>query len=263
MKIFNLILCIFSFLEFQYSSAQTECDNCINKQIKGSKISCTKLCNNQETTEETDCLDYTRCLYNYDLHKVHNICICQKVVCNYKYVCPHSEIIHYGDNSIEGYTVYELSLELKNINSNIYAIYGDKLNHMIIPSAYQLKQHQGADIGGINPILSKYIPDTKYDSWLTIGLTDGNPIGKVDSIGIDYDSWTENNNLVVTNGAIFLDNPLEKISKTQKYIIAHLTLKDSNHNEMIINVNGKKNINGILDNNFNEQNIIFDFPKKI
>ena len=34
----------------------------------------------------TDCLEFTRCLYDYDLHKVHNICICQKVECNYEYV---------------------------------------------------------------------------------------------------------------------------------------------------------------------------------
>ena len=75
----------------------------------------------------------------------------------------HSEIIHYSNQNIQGYTVYEISLELKYPNSNIYAIYGNEENPMIIPAAYQLKAHQGSNIGGINPILSHYIPDTKYD----------------------------------------------------------------------------------------------------
>ena len=113
---------------------------------------------------------------------------------------------------------------------------------MIIPAAYQLKNHQGANIGGINPILRQYVPDTKYDSWLTIELTDGNPIGQVDAIGIDFNSWDVNNQLVVTDGAIFLDDPLQQLSQTKKYIIGHLTLNDRQDHQMIINVNGKTDI---------------------
>ena len=135
-------------------------------------------------------------MYDYDLHKVHNICLCQKVECDYEYVCPHSEILHYGDNDIQGYTVYEISLEIKRQNSNVYAIYGDPVNPMVIPSAYQLYNHEGANIGGINPLLRQYLPDSKYDSWLTIGLTDGNPIVQADAIGRDFNSWTDTNNLI-------------------------------------------------------------------
>ena len=40
------------------------------------------------------------------------------------------------------------SNELKNLNSNIYAIYGTPENPMIIPEAYQLRDHQGSNIGG-------------------------------------------------------------------------------------------------------------------
>ena len=254
----NLLL---SLISIPLIISQSVCDNCIQSQNIGENIDCSMICEGRET-HLTDCLQYTRCLYDYNLHKVHNICICQKVECDYENVCPHSEIIHYNDNNIQGFTVYEISLELKNINSNIYAIYGDEVTPMIIPPAYQLKNHQGVNIGGINPILRQYIPETEYDSWLTIELTDGNPIGQVDAIGIDFNSWDVSNQLVVTDGAIFLDDPLQQLSQTKKYIIGHLTLDDRNDHQMIINVNGKTDIHVHDAPNFRVTNIIFNFPKK-
>jgi len=242
--------------------SQSTCDNCIDSQNRGENIDCTNICHGQET-HLTDCLQYTRCLYDYDLHKVRNICVCQKVECEYEYVCPHSEILHYGDDNMYGYTVYEISLEIKNLNSNIYAIYGNSENNMIIPAAYQLKDHQGANIGGINPLLRQYIPDSKYDSWLTIGLTDGNSIGQVDVIGVDFNSWTDTNDLIVDNGAIFLDDPLEQISATKKYIIGHLTLNDRQDHRLIISANGKIDVRDSESDSYSETNIVFNFPKKI
>jgi len=258
MNLFRLL----SLITFDSIFSQNVCDNCIDSQNRGENIDCTMICRGQET-HLTDCLQYTRCLYDYDLHKVRNICVCQKVECEYEYVCPHSEILHYGDDNIQGYTVYEISLELKNLHSNIYAIYGNSENNMIIPAAYQLKDHQGANIGGINPLLRQFVPESKYDSWLTIGLTDGNSIGQVDVIGVDFNSWTDTNNLVVNNGAIFLDDPLEQISETKKYIIGHLTLNDRQDNQLIINANGKMDVRDIDSDSYSETNIVFNFPSKI
>ena len=153
-------------------------------------------------------------------------------------------------------------IRIKNLNSNIYAIY-ESTRPMIIPAAYQLKANQGANIGGINPLIEHYIPETKYDSWLTIELTDGNPIGQVDAIGIDFNSWDVNNQLIVTDGAIFLDDPLQQISQTKKYIIGHLTLSDRESHLMVINVNGKTNLNNPDSPNFRETNVILNFPQKI
>ena len=75
MKIIKLFISLLS-LKGIYS--QTDCDNCIENQNRGENIDCTSVCQGQET-HLTDCLQYTRCLYDYNLHKVHNICICQKV----------------------------------------------------------------------------------------------------------------------------------------------------------------------------------------
>lgn len=258
MNIFKLLSLLY--LKNVYAQMNS-CDTCISDKLVGQNIDCTEICF-QQTTHLTDCLEYTSCLYDYDLYKENNVCVCHKTICEYEYVCPNIEVLNFNDNNnVDGYTVYEISLEIKDINSNIYAIYGDSVNNMIVPPAYQLQNHRGANIGGINPLLIQYIPETAYDSWLTIQLTDGNVIGQVDAIGIDFPSWGPNNGLVIDDGAIFLDDPLQQISATKKYIIGHLNLKDSDDHQMIINVNGKLNINNHRSQNFRELNIIFNFPK--
>lgn len=239
--------------------SQNTCDNCLTERQQGINIDCSVPCDHQ-TTHLSDCLEYTRCLYDYNLHKINNICICEKPECEYDYLCPHIDKITYKNNNIVGYTTYEVSLELKNLNSNIYAIYGDQENNMIIPAAYQLPDYQGSNIGGINPLLTQYIPDTQYDSWLTIQLTDGNSNGQLDSIGIDFSSWDENNPLIINNGAIFLDDPMVQLSN-KKYIIGHLTLRNNQLHQMIINVNGRINVNDINSESYSQKNVIINFPE--
>jgi len=255
MNLFKLFLSV----TLPYIYSQNSCDNCITEMIRGENIDCTEMCQHQ-TTHLTDCLEYTRCLYDYNIRKVHNICLCEKTDCDYEYACPHIEKIEFKNNNIEGYTTYEVSLELKDLNSNIYAIYGDPINNMIIPEAYQLPDHQGANIGGINPLLIQYIPDTQYDSWLTIQLTDGNPSGQVDAIGIDFSSWNDNTPLIVIDGAIFLDDPLQQLSNNKKYVIAHLTLRNNQVHRMIINVNGRTNVNNHESGSYAETDVVIDFP---
>ena len=248
---------LFNIIYSQYNL----CDNCINRKTFDENIDCTNICQGQ-TTHLTNCLQYTRCLYDYDIHKVNDICICQKPICEYEYVCPNTEIIHYENENLNGYTVYEVSLEVKTPNSNIFAIYGNNDNNMIIPKAYQVIGYKGSNVGGINPLLLDYYPQSNYDSWLTISLTNGDPIGQVDAIGIDFSGWDENSDLIISDGAIFLDEPLHQISDNNKYIIAHLTLRDSEDHQMIINVNGKTNVDNPDEPNFRELNVVFDFPKK-
>ena len=48
-----------------------------------------------------------------------------------------------------------------------------KRNKMIIPAAYQDSNYFGSNLGGINEQLLLINPQLKYDSWLTIGLTNG------------------------------------------------------------------------------------------
>ncbi len=245
---FNLlnIICIYS---------QTECEDCINRKKVNLNLDCNQICYNQNVILN-DCSDYTVCLYDYSLHKVENVCVCQKIECNRDYICPNIDEIHFNEK-LTGYTTYEVSLLIKNLNYNIFAIYGDNENNMIIPRAYQTKNNLGTNIGGINPLLINNNPEAQYDSWLTIGSTMDNQ--QVNYIGIDFSSWDINHDLIISNGAIFLDDPMIQIS-TKKYIVAHLTLKNNQQHQMIINADGRLNANDINANSFSEKNIIINFP---
>ena len=46
----------------------------------------------------------------------------------------------------------------------------------------------------------------------------------------------------------------------KKYIIGHLTLQNNIQHQMIINVNGRTNVNEINSPPFSEINIVIDFP---
>ena len=245
---------------------KNECEVCIDKQKNGEKIACINDCNNEVNhLTHTDCLDYTRCDVGYVIIKSNNICSCKlKESCDYQYVCPHMKEVKFKDNLMNDYTTYEISLELKDgyENGNIYAMYGDNDNPMILPPAYQINQHVGVDVGGTNPIINNYVPEGKYDSWLTIGIHNSEILGKISSIGIDFDNWNNENGITVTNGAVFLLDPTIKLSKTKKYIMGHITLNDLEEHNMIINVQGIQDTRLVLNGiNFIETNILYNFKK--
>ena len=264
---------------------KTSCDICLDKQ-KIQNIACINECNNEvdhlinnncspgfydhDNNKSTpcistpDCLEYTKCNDEYEVIKTDNVCSCQlKKTCDRRYVCPYIKEIK-GD-MLNGYTTYEVSLVLKEdySNGNIYAIYGDHGHPMTIPPAYQIEQHIGVDIGGTNPIINNNVPEGNYDSWLTIGIHDSNILGKISSIGIDFDDWDEYHGIIVDDGAVFLIDPTVKLSKTNKYIIGHLTLKNTEDHTLNINVQGLMDV--ILkynSNNYVENNILYNFKKK-
>jgi hypothetical protein len=113
----------------------------------------------------------------------------------------------YENNGLAGYTTYRLSLQLQRDAKNVYTIYGDTTsgsNHpMSFPPAYQVAAPFGANVGGVADQLIAVHADAKYDSWLTIGLTDGNRAGDISSIDIDWADWDENVGLTVGDGAVF------------------------------------------------------------
>ena len=46
-------------------------------------------------------------------------------------------------------------------------------------------------------------PTAAYDSWLTVGITDGDASGALGTIGIPFDQWTDTIPITVTDGAVF------------------------------------------------------------
>jgi len=210
------------------------------------------------------------CYINYNQKAKDNICLVnncpleQPLCDNYNYVCPKiTEITHCSENGIDGYTTYQLSLVIKpNLNiENIYAIFGDGdgedngSNNMYIPGAYHTDGIFNSNIGGVSPSLISIYPDAKYDSWLTIGITDGDPNNLISTIGVDYQLWTESYPLNIGNGAIFLMDTQIVISNNNEYIIGQLTIRSDKRDVAIINVQGK-----IINNpdSWVDRNIIFN-----
>ena len=134
---------------------------------------------------------------------------------------------------------------------SIYTIFGDSRSPLVFPPAYHSPAPFGCDIGGTDPRLHA-IPGgetAKYDSWLTVGVTEGNSQNAISSIGIDWDSWTPNwpgppseavGQLSVDDGAVFWMDPDDAPSFEQfgdKTPVAQLTVRHDSH--AIVSINGQ------------------------
>merc|ERR550514_1749422 len=104
------------------------------------------------------------------------------------------------------WTTYQLGLTLSGSANNLFAIYGDAVSPMVLPPAYQ--DTAGADIGGVSSdmvsssgrwVNGAFIAGTAaFDSWLTVGIADGDSGGWLNSVGIDWQSWTASAELRTT-----------------------------------------------------------------
>ena len=182
-----------------------------------------------------------------------NIVICPKV----------TEVTVCSEGGITGHTTYELSLVFNKGHEykNIYAMYGIKRNKMIIPAAYQDSNYFGSNLGGINEQLLLITPQLKYDSWLTIGLTNGDSKHTISSVGIDFNMWNRDKSLVIDDGAIFIMNPVSNLKKNDEIIVAQLTIPTNIKSQMIISVEGKTNYNILNSPIWRQNNIIFNLNK--
>ena len=220
------------------------CDDCLNKQRNGIGIACPNSCNTKIINIDNDI----------------NNCNTIVPICNYNYVCP--KILSCEDNNINNYITYILKL---TINSNldilnIYALYGDENNIMSIPPSYQSNSNSyGTNIGGIPNNIIRFLPDSKYDSYLTLGITDGNIHNDINSIGIDYDSWDELHDMDIDNGAVFLMNPDALMDISKEIIIGQFTIRDGSTKRGKINIQGKflTNYGNVADNSWKQENIEF------
>ena len=134
-----------------------------------------------------------------------------------------------GRSNCEGLVTYKLELTLTSGATNIYALFGQSGHPLDLPAAWQMGTTKsgsswsipatpspfGADVGGVNHALQQHAPDAAFDSWMTIGETEGTP-GLLATIGIDWSCWQitdvsrcddDNGLLHITHGAVFLMNP--------------------------------------------------------
>lgn len=201
-----------------------------------------------------------------NIHSSDDICTIPYEECDNLYACPKiTEVTHCSNDGLDGYTSYRLSIILKpNMNiKNIYALYGSEdsqqNSHMIIPPSKQVENLFGSNIGGVSDNMIRINPDSVYDSWLSIGITDGNINNDINSIGINYQGWNERNGMDINNGAIFLMNPDKTMNINQEIIMGQFTIRTGTTQRGKINIQGKylTNNNNIADNSWKEENIEF------
>ena len=104
--------------------------------------------------------------------------------------------------SIENHTTYQLRVELGEGLANLNTIYGSTRSPLSMPPSYQMETPFGANYGGNNPAYWSVHTESQYDSWLTVGLTRGDPDGQLMNHGIDFDTWTATTPLYVDSGYI-------------------------------------------------------------
>ena len=188
-------------------------------------------------------------------------CILNQPLCDdYTYVCPKmTEVTNCNDGGIEGYTTFRLSVIIKdNMNiKNIYAIYGDREDNMYLPPAYQSDTKTNHNIGGVEPFIKNLNPDTNYDSWLTIGLTDGDTDNKLSAVGIDFNEWTDTNGINIDNGGVFVMNPVINIVEGNEYILGQISVRTGTEYIVVLNIQGKTIDNSRYES-WSEQNIRFN-----
>ena len=141
-----------------------------------------------------------------------------------------------GVDLVQGFTTYQVKIHLAATSENCYTLYGDVASPFSAPPAYQCAAPFGADVGGTNPAFwpiasNPSVGFSQYDSWLTVGLTDGDESAALSSIGLDFSMWDENNALVSdseSGGAVFWMNPdaaTSAVPDSRTLVIAQLTLR--------------------------------------
>eukprot|EP01043_Picozoa_sp_COSAG02_P005432 COSAG02_NODE_147_length_33939_cov_6.689539_7_plen_1476_part_00 len=110
-------------------------------------------------------------------------------------------------SSTSGYTTYRLTVSLHGTARSLYSIEGTPEGTMELPAAYQAVPPFGADVGGVNPQFYTFMADAEFDSWLSVGITDGDVARELSTIGIDFATWTDSVGLSVDNGAVFWLDP--------------------------------------------------------
>ena len=118
-----------------------------------------------------------------------------------------------------------LVVTLDRSMGNVYAFAGtrDTGGSMSIPAAFQAAAPFGVDIGGANPAFFAFSTDAEYDSWLTVGMTEGDTAGQISTIGIDFQAWTEAAGIASDNGALFWMDPPLGPGGSQPIVMAQIT----------------------------------------
>ena len=133
-----------------------------------------------------------------------------------------------------------LSVQLSGEAANVYTVFGEPDAEMSLPPAYQTDAPFGANTGGVDPGFFSVMPTSAFDSWLTVGLTEGDSAGALGSVGIDWETWTPDTGLTIDNGAVFwMDPNAGPGSDSGDIVLAQVTVPTGTEFTAVLNVQGR------------------------
>jgi hypothetical protein len=147
-------------------------------------------------------------------------------------------VVTTSEASIEGHTTLLLSLQLSDEAQNVYALHGGSQPGSLLyfPPAYQVAAPFGVHVGGVPRGFLDLadsgdgtLQNVQWDSWLTLGLTEGNEDNAIATIGINFSDWDDSTPLTEdpdSGGAVFCMNPdLCPTNGGSLVVIAQLTVQ--------------------------------------
>ena len=97
----------------------------------------------------------------------------------------------------------------------------------------------GADIGGVAPAFFAFSADAEYDSWLTVGPTDGDNAGQLSSIGVDFARWTARTAFSSSDCAVFWMSPDD--GPSGDVVVAQITVAAGSSGRVSMMLQGRSN----------------------
>ena len=127
-------------------------------------------------------------------------------------------------SSKAGMTTYQLHAVLTAAQRNVYAMAGTPDQRLIMPAAFQVAAPFGTDVGGVSPAFFPVNADAEFDSWLTVGATDGSAGAAISTIGLGLDGWSLSTGISANNGAVFWMDPNAGPTGTDPICVAQVTV---------------------------------------
>ena len=161
----------------------------------------------------------------------------------------------------DGWDTYQLAVTLSGDAANVYTTYGTAISPMTLPAAYQCATPFGGNTGGTNAAFwaianNAALGYAQFDSWLTVGITDGDATGQLGNIGIDFTAWTGDAGISVDDGAVFWMSPDDGPAAGTDAVVAQLTVTAGSAGTASMGMQGRS----VAGDDWQADNIAFTYP---
>ena len=168
--------------------------------------------------------------------------------------------VEFQSTSVGGHDTYVLTATPIGTAASAYTIFGSDVSLVRLPAAYQVATPFGSNTGGTNPAFwavanNDAMGYAQYDSWLTVGITDGDPGGALSSIGFDWTTWTEAAAFSCNDCAVFWMSPdLAPVGPT---VVGQITVASGSSGSVNLGLQGRSAGGGT---DWQAHNVAFAYP---